>query len=134
MEWKSDYSVGVARLDAQHRRLFDYFNELEGAMRKGRGREVIGEVLSKLASYTREHFGEEEEQELMRRAAFPELERHRRVHEAFVARVQELVRRQAEGDTSVSVEAAHALSDWLSKHILGMDREYAPYMAKAKVA
>ncbi|MDW8131606.1 MAG: bacteriohemerythrin [Bryobacterales bacterium] len=132
LEWKGDYSVGVERLDAQHRKLFDYFNELEGAMRKGRGRDVIGQVLANLASYTREHFRQEEE--LMRRVAFPALERHRQAHEAFVARVQELVRRQAEGDTSVTVEAAHSLADWLSKHILGMDREYAPYMAKAKVA
>lgn len=70
----------------------------------------------------------------MRQAAFPDLARHRQVHEAYVARVQELARRQAEGDTSVTVEASQSLADWLSKHILGMDREYAPYMAKARVA
>lgn len=132
LEWKSDYSVGVEQLDAQHRKLFEYFNELEGAMRKGRGREVIAQVLANLASYTREHFRQEED--LMRRAAFPGLERHRQVHEAFVARVQELVKRQAEGDTSVTVEAATSMAEWLSRHILGMDREYAPYMAKARVA
>lgn len=132
LEWKSDYSVGVERLDAQHRKLFEYFNELEAAMRKGRGREVIGRVLANLASYTHEHFRQEED--LMRQAAFPDLARHRQVHEAYVARVQELARRQAEGDSSVTVEASQSLADWLSKHILGMDREYAPYMAKARVA
>lgn len=70
LEWKSEYSVGVERLDAQHRKLFDYFNQLDAAMQKGRGREVIGQVLANLASNTREHFRQEED--LMRRAAFPD--------------------------------------------------------------
>lgn len=131
-EWKNEYSVGVERLDAQHRKLFEYFNELEAAMRKGRGREVIGKVLANLASYTREHFRQEED--LMCRAAYPGLERHRQVHEGYVARVQELLKRQAEGDTAVTVEVSQSLADWLSKHILVMDREYAPYMAKSRVA
>lgn len=51
-----------------------------------------------------------------------------------MARVQELVKRQAEGDSSVTVETSQALPDWLSRNILGMDREYAPHMAKARVS
>ncbi len=38
LEWKAEYSLGLARIDAQHRKLFDYVNALEEAMRKGQGR------------------------------------------------------------------------------------------------
>lgn len=132
LEWKPDYSVGVARIDAQHRKLFDYVNELESAMRQGQGRQVISKVLRNLAAYTKEHFAAEEG--LMRKAEYPDLARHKAVHDGFVAQVAEFERRHEAGELSVTVEVVSWLGDWVRNHVLKMDQQYAPHLASRKVA
>ncbi len=132
LEWKPEYSVGVARIDAQHRKLFDYINELEQAMRKGQGREVLGKVLRNLLAYTREHFATEEE--LMRRTDFPELAQHKAAHDAFVEKALTFERRHTAGELGLTVELVSSLADWVRNHVLGMDQRYAPHLKAHKAA
>jgi len=132
LEFKPEYSVGVARIDAQHRKLFQWVNELEQAMRQGRGRDVLDKVLSGLVAYTREHFAAEEE--LMLKTGYPELAQHKAVHDGFIRRTAELQQRHQAGEVGVSVELASSLGDWIRNHVLGMDKRYAPHMAARKVA
>ncbi len=131
-EWKPEYSVGVSQIDAQHRKLFEYFAELDRAMRQGQGRQVVGKLLSALSAYTREHFAYEED--LMRRARYPDLDRHRRIHEAFVEQLKDFEQRNQQGEFSVTIDLAQSLTEWLRKHILGVDQQYAPHVQAAKVA
>jgi hemerythrin len=102
LEWKPEYSVGVAKLDTQHRKLFDYVNELEQAMRKGQGRAVLDKILANLSAYTREHFATEEE--LMRRTGYPAYAQHKAAHETFVKRVREFEQSHKAGEVGVTVE------------------------------
>ena len=45
VEWSDEkYAIGVARVDEQHRRLFELLNELHDAMQEGEGRDVVGET------------------------------------------------------------------------------------------
>ncbi|MGB9604440.1 MAG: bacteriohemerythrin [Bryobacteraceae bacterium] len=132
LEWKAEYSVGVARIDAQHRKLFDYVNELEQAMRKGQGRQVLDKVLGNLTAYTREHFATEEE--LMLKTGYPELGPHKAAHDGFVRRIEEFRCQHQAGEVGVTVELVSSLGDWVRNHVLGMDRKYAPHFAARKVA
>ena len=54
--WKTSYSINIADIDTQHQRLVDLIDELNAAMKLGRGRDVIGQVLSRVLAYTRLHF------------------------------------------------------------------------------
>lgn len=126
LDWKPEFDLGVARIDAQHRKLFDYVNALEEAMRKGQGRQVLDKVLASVAAYTREHFATEEE--LMQRTGFPELLAHKAAHDAFVKRVQEFQRQHQAGEVGVTIELIASLGDWVRNHVLGMDRKYAPHL------
>jgi len=132
LEFKPEYSVGVARIDAQHRKLFQWVNELEQAMRQGRGRDVLEKVLGGLVAYTREHFAAEEE--LMLKTGYPELAQHKAVHDGFIRRVAEFQQRHQAGELGLSVELVSWLGDWIRNHVLGMDKRYAPHMAARKVA
>lgn len=73
-QWKDSYSVKVAALDNQHKKLFDLVNELHVAMSQGHGKDVAGDVLRRLIDYTVHHFSAEET--LMQKHNFPGLIAH----------------------------------------------------------
>ncbi|NDJ74767.1 MAG: hemerythrin [Chloroflexi bacterium] len=58
--WTENMTTGVAKLDKQHQKLIEKYNELDEAISNHTGREVIGEVLDFLQFYALWHFGEEE--------------------------------------------------------------------------
>lgn len=58
--WSPALSVGIASIDAQHRVLLAYVNQLSGALARGQSAEVLGDVLRGLEAYTRLHFRHEE--------------------------------------------------------------------------
>ena len=72
MSWKDDFALGVARIDAEHRFLFDLLNELFTAVTRGQGEERTDDVLRRLAAYADLHFaGEERELERMECPGLP---------------------------------------------------------------
>lgn len=125
--WTQKMSVGMARIDKEHRGLFDIINQLHDAMLAGRGSQTLRPVLAHLAEYTKLHFGHEEE--LLRMHGYPGLADHLKLHEIFRAKVGELDARSKAGTVALSVSTLDFLCDWLSKHILGVDMQYKDFLA-----
>lgn len=88
--WDQSYSVKVKRCGDDHQKLSDLMNALYEAMRAGRGRSVVGQIVGELSDYTQTHFKAEEA--LMERANYPGLAGHRVEHHRFVGRVAEFQR------------------------------------------
>jgi hemerythrin-like metal-binding protein len=129
-DWSPKYTVNHPVMDEHHHTLFRLVDRLSDAIFEKKEKEVIGEILSSLIDYTKMHFAAEEQ--LMRQANFPGVLQHKEAHDKLVAQVQELQRRYREGDSSVTTEISQFLmTDWLVKHILGMDELYAPYFKNA---
>lgn len=129
-DWSPRYTVNHPVMDEHHHTLFRLIDQLSEAIIENREKEVIGEVLGSLLSYTKMHFAAEEQ--LMRQVNFPGLAQHKEAHDAMVAKVQEFQSRFQKGDSSVTAEISqYLMTDWLVKHILGMDELYAPYFKKA---
>lgn len=126
VQWSQAMSVGHLHIDEQHRILIDAINQLASAESQG-DRPAIAMIIDELISYTAFHFNFEEQ--LMEDAGYPELESHRRTHQGFVKRVQELreefiyYRRRQLGERILGL-----LRDWLREHILGEDQAYRPYL------
>jgi hemerythrin-like metal-binding protein len=59
LKWTADLSIGIELIDAQHRRIVDYINQLNDARQTGE-KKAVGLVLEGLADYTLSHFGYEE--------------------------------------------------------------------------
>lgn len=121
--WKDSYSVKVAMCDAQHKRLFDIFNQLAEALRNGKGQHVMDKTVSDLVAYTRTHFQHEEA--LMQKAHYPQLAAHQAMHRRFVGDVQNLERDLREGRSANSIQLLNILRDWLLNHILKVDKSYS---------
>ena len=126
--WEDKYSLHIAEIDRQHQRLFALFNELYDAMQQGYGSEVIDKVLTSVVDYTAYHFAFEEK--LLKEAGYKDEASHRAEHARLGEQAKQLVQRlKAAGpDTPVVIATLQFLGEWLAKHILVSDKEYAPFL------
>jgi hemerythrin-like metal-binding protein len=121
MAWKDAYSVGNALLDSQHKQLIELVNDVNGDA-------DLGEVLDGLRRYGDAHFRAEES--LLEAARYPDLEQHRKHHEAFRAWLAEVIAaRRSGGDAAVARrDVHHYLSIWLANHLLVADKAFEPWL------
>jgi hemerythrin len=124
--WNDSYSVSVQQFDDQHKVLFNLVNDLHDAMAQGKGRDRIGQTLNTLISYTRGHFSAEET--ALRKAGYPQYEQHKKEHDAFTAKVLDFETTYKAGTSNVTVDLMGFLREWLSNHILKIDKQYASYL------
>ncbi|MCP4543163.1 MAG: hemerythrin family protein [Chloroflexi bacterium] len=125
-KWNDEYSVNIKEIDQQHKHLVEMLNELFEAMKSGQGSSVTGEILTKMVDYAATHFIIEEK--YMTQYEFPGYTEHKTEHEAFIAKVLNLLKRYKKTPTFLSVETAGFLKEWLQTHILGTDKLYGPYL------
>jgi len=102
--WDPKYSVGVAEIDNQHRRLVELIDEMHIAMKEGHAREEAPKILGGLIDYTQKHFATEER--LMDRYRYPAAAVHKDKHGRIVARVLEF-KEKIDGGSGASSERGH---------------------------
>ena len=119
----------VKSVDNQHAKLFDLLHALSSALVEGLGSDKILKIIDELGEYTRVHFRDEEQ--LMARANFPDLENHKKLHKIFEDKIEEAKARYLEGQTMVAADLVNFLTDWLVRHIGRIDQKYVPYMRRA---
>ncbi len=125
-EWSEKYSVNVKQIDEQHKKLIGIVAQLNTAMRQGKGKDIIGKVLEELAKYTITHFKDEER--IMKSAGYPDFEAHQTKHQWMNDRVAQLYRDYQDGKVTLSIEVMNFLQSWIDKHIMGTDKQYAPFL------
>jgi hemerythrin-like metal-binding protein len=126
IEWNDTYSVGIDHLDKQHKELVDQVNILHDAMKLGKAKSTLDEILKKLIKYTSIHFKSEEI--LFAQYGFPESKEHIDEHEKFVENVLDFKEDYDKGRVMVSFEVMDFLKNWLITHILGSDMKYKSYL------
>jgi hemerythrin len=125
IEWNSTFSVGIQKIDEQHKKFFSLINVLYDAIMQGKGEVVVGPVLKELQQYVIFHFKSEET--WMELYHYPDMIKHKLEHEAGAKKVSKLVLEYERGQQTVDIELLKFLSDWLQNHILQVDRNYVPY-------
>ncbi|MBG0777164.1 MAG: bacteriohemerythrin [Desulfovibrionaceae bacterium] len=124
--WDDALSVGVASVDEQHKALVGMINDLHAAMRSGKAKTAVQDLVRGLQDYTVFHFGHEEQ--LFDQTGYPAAPAHKREHRAFVDKVKEFAEAFASGRASLTVEVMDFLKKWLINHINGTDKKYGPHM------
>ena len=125
-EWKDEYSVGIVKIDNQHKTLVGFLNELYESMKAGKGKDTLDAVLIKLVEYTKTHFATEES--LFKLYKYPDYEVHKQKHDKLAAYVLELKQQFDSGQISNPIQITNFLKDWLGKHIMGTDQLYGPFL------
>lgn len=125
IQWNSGYSVKVGEIDQQHQKLINMINELNDAMTKGKGNEILGKIIDGLIAYTQAHFSKEEI--LFDKLNYPDAAAHKAEHAAFVKKVSDFRDGFQKKQMSVTISVIDFLSDWLTKHICGTDKKYSDF-------
>lgn len=123
--WNESYSVNVAEIDRQHQKLIGMVNELNEAMKIGKGKEKVGKILSELVSYTVTHFKAEEK--YFDQFGYPETDQHKKEHAAFIEKVTDFKSEFESRSLFLTIEVMNFLSDWLKNHIMGTDKKYSRF-------
>ena len=130
--WQDAYSVGVATLDDDHKKLIDLLNQFQTAYDYHTGEAFEQEALNELVAYTRYHF--EREEKLMADIGYPDLDAHKEQHRVMIAEVERFVADyQARGHEALEGVASY-LTDWLINHINGTDKQYGPFFNEKGVS
>lgn len=126
-QWNQDYAVGVDILDRHHQKLFDLLNDLYVLMGHGSEDKPIIHIIDELLDYTHYHFDEEEK--VMAKVKYPELESHRRLHQEFVRVVKDFHSTSHNGMAIfVATKVSNTGLQWLKSHIRIVDHKYYEYM------
>jgi hemerythrin len=126
IDWNDTYSVGVVKIDNQHKRLVQIINELSDAMGAGKGKDVLGNVLKELIAYVNTHFKTEEE--MMVQFGYEEYENHRYEHEKLTDEVKRFFDDYQAGKALLSVQIMNFLRSWLMDHIVVKDKKFGKFL------
>lgn len=127
MQWDDTMTVGVEEMDEQHKTLIAMINEAYEAIQR-HDEHMLSALIDKMREYAVMHFHAEEE--LLEQYEFPELEGHRKLHDAFNDKVDEFQQNLFE-KTNLS-QIFVFLSRWLTSHIMEEDRKYMAFAPKTE--
>lgn len=128
-EWKPAFSVQNRKLDEQHKSLIGLMQGFYAA-HLDHDKPRAHRELAALLTLTVQHFRLEEE--MMQKAGYPDFANHKKGHEELLGQVEKLAKDYLNTDSHESAgKLANFLKAWLVRHILGSDKQYAPYLGDA---
>jgi hemerythrin len=127
MEWNEKLSVGVAAIDAEHKKLVSMLNALYDGIQAKHSKEALGHVLDGLINYTASHFKHEET--LFAKTGYAAAAEHKKEHDDLTRQVLEVKKKYQEGTSAaLPIEVMNFLRKWLLTHIQGSDKKYGPHL------
>ncbi len=130
--WSPSFSVGIAKLDEQHKKIIAMINLLRSKPEVDVRSETVSELLTRLTNYASGHFTTEEQ--LLVEYGYPELATHKEAHKAYRMKVVALCQDTMDRNASVPEELLRFLGDWWVNHILGADMKYSSFLMERGVA
>ncbi len=110
--------------DAQHQVLFEILDLIKDP-------EADDQVLRKLKDYTENHFALEET--YMRVLDYPGLAAHIEAHDRFREEIDKLVGGGAHLDAQFRDIIATFLTEWLTRHVFGIDKDLEAFILESYV-
>ncbi|WP_160680063.1 hemerythrin family protein [Clostridium sp. C8-1-8] len=125
-EWKSEYELGMEKIDAEHKKLFDIANK---------GYELlvndfyvdkydrIMDIIIELKDYAQFHFTAEEE--YLASIGYKKLFSHKIEHDSFIQKVSNVNLNDVDSNQDKYVQdLLDFIVMWIKEHIMEKDREY----------
>jgi len=123
--WQEAYECGEPTIDREHRELFALANVLlDASFKKGSSQHAFSAALEKLLTHIARHFADEEA--LLARHGYKDLEAHRRAHAGLLARAGELKASAAAGHSTLGDLVEFLANSVVAQHLFKVDREFFP--------
>jgi len=120
LEWGAAWMTGNEVIDADHKMLVQYVNDLSRAMHRGEGRNVVSDILAKLVQYTRDHFAREEM--IWRNGGLSSFAQHQSIHAKLVVEVEAIQNDFVAGKATLTADLMSFLREWLINHVFKADK------------
>jgi hemerythrin len=124
MQWKDEFSVGVAEIDDQHKGVMELFNVIDAAIDNREGWSDVFFKLEQLRDHARFHFALEES--LMRMHGYPKQVEHVDQHKHFLDKLDQL--QMTTLSRQVTMNTINYLSNWYTDHMQTQDRDFVRYI------
>jgi len=130
IDWSDEYSIGIPRIDEQHKIFFEAVHRLYKECQAGEGEHAVLETLVFLENYVVGHFQTEEA--FMREHKYPRIEEHIKLHAEFLEWFLELIGEIRESGPSqhLAERMGEMVQGWLVDHIAEADMVYAKHVIK----
>ncbi len=122
IEWNDKYSVGISRIDDEHKQFIDIINKAIVTKEYNGDPEELKEVLHSITMYAIKHFATKEN--CMIQFNYPEYQYHKEEHHDFSKKVIEYCERVNDGDSQFADKILEYLKQWLVNHIQVTDKKY----------
>lgn len=119
LQWKPEYSVGVASMDDEHREMIELINDTYAKLDSHSGADEVEACLGDIFSTISMHFALEEK--IMRQARYAEYQAHKEDHEDLLDQIRDLMDDFVADPATGSEVLAKSLSDWFSGHFSSFD-------------
>lgn len=119
LNWKEEYATGVEEIDLQHRYFMGLINRLSSELDGCEDESYRKKLLNELVKYASFHFVSEEN--MMIKFAYPDLERHRKLHLDLIDKLSWQIQ-------SKFYDALFEfLVDWFIRHTLEEDKHIGEF-------
>ncbi len=126
--WRDEFSVGVAEMDQQHKKLLAMINRLIAEQKKLTDQKTIANLLTDMTDYADEHFRAEEF--LMAEYDYDRKTEQEDQHKAFIEKTQSFCLAGNVGPNILSEALLDYLGTYLIGHILKEDMQYKHFFNK----
>ena len=123
-KWDKTFSVHNAKIDEQHKKLFELAGKVEYLIDKPVYKDEIKNLLAEFFNYMKDHFYEEER--YMELIKCPDIETHKKIHKHIIQSMIELIK-NIKSTNDLKEKLYLAVKKWLLEHILYEDMKVEQY-------
>jgi len=127
--WTPKLSVGIKRIDDQHKEFITLINQSQKFAETGKSMR-FNKSLTELLDFARVHFSTEED--IFNKYKYPFAQEHNIEHFKLTEKVINFYDR-AKRDENIGEEFLLFLKDWLENHLKTHDQKYAKYFKENKI-
>lgn len=122
IEWKDEFSIGIASVDHEHRELINLINDLHGTMSRGAHQEQVISALGEIFAHISAHFALEER--IMREMKYDGYPSHKSAHEALLDELRDIMDRVEDDGSFDEKRLSRELDDWFTEHFRTQDARF----------
>lgn len=114
LQWRDEFSVGIAEVDHEHRELIELINELQKDLKAGSDTKKIMQSLGEIYAQISSHFALEEK--MMRNTRYPSYAEHKEDHETLLDDLRDIMDGVEDDGVLDDTQLTDDLDRWFSDH------------------
>lgn len=128
MRWNDNYSVGLPKIDDEHKNIIGMINRAHDSFKETGDPHASQDLIYEMKQYATTHFLTEEK--YMTEQGYPDADSHKSEHQYFIEKIKTY---EVTAPSPPPSELYRFLSGWLISHIMNCDKKLGAYLIKKGV-